>query len=529
MKNLKYLIILSLIGFWACSETWDEHYGMQENSDITMVVSPLNLLEYLRTNPEYSKFVEALERTGVARELERDQYLSVWAVKNSDMDVLVGLDLDEAYVMKYHVNNLSYDMGKLKSGLRLRSLNGKYIPVESQSGGIVKVADATITEGNQFCKNGVIHEISELMIPDESIYEYLFNLEDDYSIIRDTIFAMNDTLFDVDNSIPLGVDQSGNTIYDSAFVIRNPIFEQVDFKSEFSQVTMFVPSNQVIEECFQNLGELYAQFGKEFTKEDTLVAYNWIKHALFYNQVVDNYGMEEDIQSAFGRLWKTTVQGVNPQYKRMSNGRVYDVTFLKIPNNVHIAMIKQLFHYYDFVPDEKKEELFTFHNATNIVTQVTDNYSFPTINVSGAYTILRVFGGNIPGSPVAVDFTPVMLATNPDGTTTAIEVEVPPGEYNLYMGFQSRNHPYINVYIDGKRVASELNVEPATPWNYDRATNTVSGTRWNGWGGLVNVVNIEGDEVRSFKIRIEFARHGLGNAEELKLYHWALIPTQNNY
>ncbi len=529
MKNIKYIIGFVLVLCMACEETWDKHYGLEGTDKDAYIVSPLNLLNYLKSVPEYSKFVAALEENGIAEELTRDQYLSVWAVNNEAMEALEAMDMDPAFVLKYHINNLTYDMSKLRDGLRLRSLNGKYIPVSNPMGEQVMVADANVVKGNQFCQNGVVHEISELMVPDQSIYEYLHGLSDEYSMIRDSVFAANDTVFDPANSVPIGVDKSGNTIYDSTFVIENPIFENVDFRSEFSQVTMFVPSNQVIETCYENLGKLYDQFGKPFTKDDSLTAWNWIRDAVFYDKVIENYGVEEDLVSGFDKLWKTTVQEVDAQYKRMSNGRIYEVDFLKIPNNVHISAIKQLFHYYDFVPEGQKEELFTFHNATEIRAQVTDNYSFPSLNISGSYTILRLFGDDIPGKPLAVDYTPVKLEKNEDGTTSASVVEVPPGEYNLYMGVQSKNHPFLNVYIDGELVASELNVEPSTPWNYDRSTNTVSGTKWDGLGGLVGIVNIKGDEVRSFKIRVEVSLLGKSSREEMKLYHWALVPTQNNY
>lgn len=50
----------------------------------------------------------------MAQELQRDQYLTVWAVSNEQMDRLAQLNLDEKYVMGYHINNLTYDVSKLK-------------------------------------------------------------------------------------------------------------------------------------------------------------------------------------------------------------------------------------------------------------------------------------------------------------------------------------------------------------------------------------------------------------------------------
>src|SRR5690606_24504931 len=141
-----------------------------------------------------------------------------------------------------------------------------YLSVRKE-GEVVRVGDAQVVKGNQLCKNGVVHEINQLLTPDQSLYEYLDNLGDDYSIIRDTLLAMNDTIFDPINSIPIGVDPTGNTLYDSVYVITNPIFEKADIRSEFSEITMFLPRNQVIENCFNDLGLLYDQFGKEFLKE----------------------------------------------------------------------------------------------------------------------------------------------------------------------------------------------------------------------------------------------------------------------
>lgn len=511
----------------ACRQkVWDDHFNSTGDGDA--IVSPLNLLDYLKSVPEYSRFVEKLEELEIAAQLTRDQNLSVWVVPNAVMDQLAGMGLDERYVMNYHLNLLTFDYTKLKSGLRIQTLSGKYIQVERVSDEIM-VGDSRITKGNQLCRNGVVHEIDALMRPDESIYDYLEALGTEYSIIRDSVLALNDTIFDVANSVPIGVDPTGNTLYDSVFVITNPIFNAANIRSEFSQVTMFLPSNAVIQQCFEDLGTLYDQFGKDFLREDSLKAYQWIREAVFYNRVIEDYGSERDLVSAFGRLWRTDVQQVNADFRRMSNGRVYEVTHLKIPNNVHIAMIKQLFHYYEFVPEADRPALFTLNNVTDIVPTNRDHVTFPTLGIELTYRTLVVRGALIPGQPASIDFTPIMLENNPDGSVGYRVVEVPPGEYNLYMGFRSSAHPFVNIYVDGRQIANRLNVEPSTPWNYDRNTNTVSGTRYNGWGGLVGPVTIDGDGVRSFRIKVEFAGLSTGSAETLEPYHWALVPTQNNY
>ncbi len=523
MKNIIYATLIFLVALTGCQKNWDTHYGEEEELE----TSNLNLLDYLKSQPQYSEFVAKLEEYGLAEELSRDQALTVWAVSNDKMAALGSLGADTKAILSYHINSLRFDNTKLKEDLRVMTFNGKYLSVRKE-GEAVRVGDAQVVKGNQLCKNGVVHEISQLLTPDQSIYEYLDNLGDDYSIIRDTLLAMNDTVFDPINSIPIGVDPTGNTLYDSVYVITNPIFEQADIRSEFSETTMFLPSNQVIENCFDDLGLLYDQFGKEFLKEDSLVAFSWIKDAIFYKSLLDDVS-GEDLTSVFGKLWKPSVQKVDPAFKRMSNGRIYEISKLKIPNNVHISMIKQLFHYWEFVPDDEKDLLFALNNVKSIGPANDVTVTFPTIDVEITYRSLRIEGDLEDNKSTSIDYTPIMLERNADGSTDYKVVEVPPGEYNLYMGFRATNHPFVNIYIDDKPVALNLNVEPATPWHFDRNTNTVPGTKYNGWGGLVGPVMLEGDEVRSFKIKVEFAGLGKGNVERLDLYHWALIPTENNY
>ncbi|MCA5003867.1 fasciclin domain-containing protein [Sphingobacterium bovistauri] len=521
MKNI-ILIWTAMMMFLiiGCQKKWPDHYSLVENSDVK---SSLTLLEYLKTKPEYSKFVEKLVQYGLDKELTRDQTLTVWVVNNDRMNQLASLGYEEEYIMKFHINSLVFDENKLKTGLRLMTLNGKYLTVDINQDQ-VRVSEGIIVKGNQLCKNGVIHEIDKLLKPDVSIYDYVSSLDDSHSIIRDTILAMNDTIFDIANSVPIGVDRTGNTLYDSVFVISNPIFQRANIISEFDNATMFLPSNEVMNDCFQNLGQLYSQFGKQFLKADSQIAYSWIKEAIFYNKVIEDYGTS-DITSAYGRLWKPNVQQVDPNFMRMSNGRIYKVNKLKIPNNVHIKMIKQLFHYYEYVPANEKEQLFKAYNVTSIGPVDRDNVNFATLGFRWIYRVLQYMGDRNDGEPAALDFTAIMLETTPTGETKHKVVEVPPGEYNLYLGFRASAHPYVNVYFNDELVRGGINVSQSNPWNYDRNTNT-SPANWNGWGGLVGIVKVEGDQMSSFRIKIEYSS---GNTETLQPYHWTLVPTANNY
>jgi hypothetical protein len=427
-----------------------------------------------------------------------------------------------------------------------------------------KASSSQILSSKRF-KNGVVHELSELMRPLTNMFDYIGMLSDDYSIIRDSILFYNVKMFDRDNSTPVSVDESGNTVYDSVFYYTNPLFDQVNLASEFDQFTMFLPSNDVIANCFAQMHNQYQMMGKTFTQADTLLAINWMKETIFQKGIIRDYHEQLDLTSPFSasnalRVWRTSVQQVDEEnVDELSNGLVYKVTSLKVPNNVLITRIKSLVHYYEYLTDEQK----ALYTGAGILTTETsngfDSYkgdATPVPEVLANYWLFRargiaalddagVYKPEEEQVPFWVEFPPIDY-NSATGETKIMKV--PSGEYNLYMGFLSKNHAYVDVFFhsgadnmpdDTPAVQTEINVTNSTPWNYDRVNETNSDTKtppivakWNGLGGLVGIVNVEGNnEMQTFRIRVKFNKQSQATAttRELRIYHWCLKPTSNNY
>lgn len=530
LQGLRLLIpalafILVAMYTTSCQDQWDKHYSAESKT-----VSDLNVLEYLKSKPEYSEFVKVLEETGVDEELTRNQDLTVWVINNDNfVNFEEAIVTSDTFTIQYHINNLSIGVNKMVDGLRLPSLNGKYIPISITNGDTL-ITKSKIVTPNQYCSNGVVNEINSVMTPTISIYEYLQNLGEDYSIIVDSLFSQNDTIFDLANSTPIGVDSTGNTIYDSVFVIDNPIFETVDFRSEFEQITMFLPNNDVLTACLDNYVTQLTGMGQEVTLEDSVLAYDWIKSALFYDGIIKDYGSELDLESLGGGIWRTSVQTINTNSQLMSNGLVYDITKMKIPNNVFIKRIKSLFHYIEFVPQDIRDNYIQYYNNLTGGVVSADNVKFPEIGItSWTYKCLKVTGSIGDGLPCGFETTPIKIEELEDHTTLGTEMLIPAGEYRFYLGVHSKNHANINVYINGIQITEDLQVNSSNPWNYDRVTETYPGTKWDGLGGLVNIIDIPGSGMTSIKIKVEFSSLSTGSREEIELYHWAMVPTENNY
>lgn len=528
MKRI-LILVFTAFAFSSCSDKWDNYYNNNFKDD---EISDLTLYEFFEGEESYSHFFDLLKEYGVDEQLTRDQELTVWAVRNENYDINVVGSIEHYLVANYHVNQLLLKRSDFKDGLRIPMLNGIYLTIGMQGENIF-VNKTRVVSSHRF-KNGIVHEIESVLKPLTNMLDYIILLDDNYSMIRDSIVFYNKQTFDKSNSIPVGVDLTGNTIYDSVFFTYNPLFDTVNISSEFKQFTMFLPSNEVISGAFQKLADQYRLMGKTVELKDSILAIDWIKQAIFHNGEILNYGSELDIKSPFNRVWRTSVQLIDESsLQQLSNGIVYNVTDLKIPNNVIIDRIKSRVHYYEYLSPEQQAELYTIKGATSF--QIFKGDESP---IKGFYYwLFEATGDDKSTDEFSVEFTP--LDYNEETGTVSV-MKVPPGEYNFYMGFRSYGHPYVDIYFHSgpdpipanwAPLATELPIVNSTPWNYDRVNEPDPNIKkWNALGGLVGVVEITGNEMSTFKVKVRFNKlESIGALKKMQIYHWTLKPTQNNY
>ena len=460
------------------------------------------------------------------------------------------------------------------------------------------------------------------MVPRVNLYDYIITLPEEYSIFRDSLFFRSSMIFDTARSTPIGVDPTGNILYDSAKMVYNPLFDTARINSEYYLFTCFLPDNEVMEGCFEQLNETFQSIGRPentSTPDDSLytgyrylfpkdltMAINWIQRAVIFEGILDESATQpgtgnDDIPSIFKKQWRKSVQtvgisspyeeGSSFPYKKLSNGRVYKVSNLKIPNNVIISRLKQFAYHLTFIDqaDEEQQKYVCIKNIANMVRRTGDafpdnvlaagypsaafseytNTKFETTS-SGqmGYTYADVTGGSDP-TEFSISFTPLQPTAELKGGEVAPYL-IPVGEYQLCMGFRSKDCCIGDVYFataeldnDGKLqydptdrdkkgdaehygsrdvklkdggyslIGSAIDFSLSTPWNYDR-----SGTGgddkfafkrlWNSNGGPVGKVTVTGNagEMQSVRIKVKYRS---GANKRIELYHWCLIPTENNY
>lgn len=564
MKARKYILCATLIGLMGsgCTDTWDEHYtqepGVVNNTEISIVDE--SVTDYLAQEPSLSNMYKLFDETGmVDRLLSKEQPYTILAVES---DLTTEDDLE--YTAQTYISDASISPSNMENGQRLLMWNDKYLNI-SVASPEAKAAEGTGISFNNAnvtrivkLKNGYLYFLDQPVISPRSMYEIIENLGDDYSIFREMIMSRNVEAFDKNSSKPIGVDNSGNTIYDSVFTVKNPFFENAkfDIMSENLTATMLIPSNDVINNALNEARQNLENWG--MTRDENILN-DWIVQSAFFKEKYDKAGFESntDLTSVFSKKWRTTVQEVdldNPI--EMSNGIAYHVTKMKIPTNVLIYRIKELFRNYEYLTADDKNKYF---KTTNLVfNKVNGGYKsdgkpneaeldgwpalgFPKI----VYAVLYFNLEDPDNKTYTLDYTPFRGETV-DNNYVATPYKIPPGTYKLNMGFRQKTDLgaiAVSIIKNGEKIPvatlSESRLNNASAYHYDRsgggypegideakAQGFKNKEKYDRDGGDVGTVTIPGDEASEIILRLE----GSGsNLKEAALYHWCLRPTDDLY
>lgn len=207
----------------------------------------------LRSNPNYSKFVQALENTGLINYIGTSGLWTVYAPTN---DALGNLNLnpqgkDEKVefikLLNYHIGiGLKYTTA-VKENDRQVTRNGKYVSLDKNP----FVVDGVSFDQNnrdQDANNGVIHEIGQLLIPAPNGGEKL-TAQQNVSLFSDAVQKFAQVVFNPLLSIDRNFD---GIIDDSVFVATYAL--AVDIANENTRRTIFAPTDEAVETYLADKG-----------------------------------------------------------------------------------------------------------------------------------------------------------------------------------------------------------------------------------------------------------------------------------
>lgn len=602
MKRNKFIYLLAfsavmLLG--ACSELSDKDYFKNIETTVNsdeLVVVDMSSEEYLSKEPEYSSINELFKSHGIFTALEQKNQLSTMlVVENSDFQAPAGKEAEIDNAVKAHVSDIAVSPANLKTegnNMRIMMWHGKYINVdlddaarnEGKIAGHIMFGTSAVKKVVK-TNSGYIYVLSSLLNIPKSIYDYITNLDDNYSILRDSILASGTKEFDKKNSKPIGVNDEGNTVYDSVFIYKNTHFleKNFDLSSESLTATLLLTSNAVVEEAIADAKVRLQKWGlwdewnaeRQYNFEYTMR--HWIMDAAFFDkkltpETLQSKDEENDmLTSIFSKYWKTSVQQINPTPIELSNGIAYQVTRLHIPNNVLIWRLKEDFSIYEFCSAEQKESFFQMLNMQfkACTTAVAAWTPLQGVWPKHECRTLDLTVGDDASGDWQLAFTPCkrIFATYPTRmemvkkdwlksnlTVTGIEpFLIPPGKYTLSFGSKQNQNMEITFKVrvkgstDVVAVSDPITLGSTTTFHYDRnpgnfiegydpstenlSTNKKAGNYDTDGGTVISeleIPDVKGDG-SPVEITIEIASPTWNGNTTMVFNHWCLRPTKDNY
>lgn len=602
MKRNKFIYLLAfsavmLLG--ACSELSDKDYFKNIETTVNsdeLVVVDMSSEEYLSKEPEYSSINELFKSHGIFTALEQKNQLSTMlVVENSDFQAPAGKEAEIDNAVKAHVSDIAVSPANLKTegnNMRIMMWHGKYINVdlddaarnEGKIAGHIMFGTSAVKKVVK-TNSGYIYVLSSLLNIPKSIYDYITNLDDNYSILRDSILASGTKEFDKKNSKPIGVNDEGNTVYDSVFIYKNTHFleKNFDLSSESLTATLLLTSNAVVEEAIADAKVRLQKWGlwdewnaeRQYNFEYTMR--HWIMDAAFFDkkltpETLQSKDEENDmLTSIFSKYWKTSVQQINPTPIELSNGIAYQVTRLHIPNNVLIWRLKEDFSIYEFCSAEQKESFFQMLNMQFKACTIAVAAWTPLQGVWPKHECrtLDLTVGDDASGDWQLAFTPCkrIFATYPTRmemvkkdwlksnlTVTGIEpFLIPPGKYTLSFGSKQNQNMEITFKVrvkgstDVVAVSDPITLGSTTTFHYDRnpgkfiegydpsaenlSTNKKAGNYDTDGGTVISeleIPDVKGDG-SPVEITIEIASPTWNGNTTMVFNHWCLRPTKDNY
>lgn len=602
MKRNKFIYLLAfsavmLLG--ACSELSDKDYFKNIETTVNsdeLVVVDMSSGEYLSKEPEYSSINELFKSHGIFTALEQKNQLSTMlVVENSDFQAPAGKEAEIDNAVKAHVSDIAVSPANLKTegnNMRIMMWHGKYINVdlddaarnEGKIAGHIMFGTSAVKKVVK-TNSGYIYVLSSLLNIPKSIYDYITNLDDNYSILRDSILASGTKEFDKKNSKPIGVNDEGNTVYDSVFIYKNTHFleKNFDLSSESLTATLLLTSNAVVEEAIADAKVRLQKWGlwdewnaeRQYNFEYTMR--HWIMDAAFFDKKLTPETLlskdeENDmLTSIFSKYWKTSVQQINPTPIELSNGIAYQVTRLHIPNNVLIWRLKEDFSIYEFCSAEQKESFFQMLNMQFKACTTAVAAWTPLQGVWPKHecrTLDLTVGDDASGDWQLV-FTPCkrIFETYPTRmemvkkdwlksnlTVTGIKpFPIPPGKYTLSFGSKQNQNMEITFKVrvkgstDVVAVSDPITLGSTTTFHYDRnpgkfiegydpsadnlSTNKKAGNYDTDGGTVISeleIPDVKGDG-SPVEITVEIASPTWNGNTTMVFNHWCLRPTKDNY
>ncbi|HNZ81326.1 MAG TPA: hypothetical protein PKL43_05590, partial [Bacteroidales bacterium] len=246
---------LTFFLLYSCQNAWEEHYLPEAVSSEKMEVFQGDAMSFIQSSKDLSLLSGLMESYGISSGIAPDGGYTF--IVYSDAVMQNRPAGNDSLLVLNCVSDLALPPSRLKEGFGIYTRLGKNIWVYEKDSCLyldeVKISRSVKVD------NGYVYYVEGLIPIRQSIYDYLKQLGPDYSRFVALVERFEERYFDKEKSIPIGIDPMGNTTYDTVWSVRNTLMDRYtaeglkywDMRSEDFVSTMFIPSNDLIDQAIQ--------------------------------------------------------------------------------------------------------------------------------------------------------------------------------------------------------------------------------------------------------------------------------------
>ncbi len=333
--SLMILVIQGLSPSCTLNDSWEGYYhsGPQQIEN--------NVLELIGQNQNFSRFHDALIRYGYDEMLTRNQFFTLFVPVNDAFDGMAEYTDEEwERIIGFHIlysRLFSHDFADQE----LLTYIGKYLDMNASGENQYSIFESRINMENvdNFCQNGVVHELEQMLIPKPNLYEYIMALDTSYSILQDFLNSMDKRFIDYDKSERIGVDDNGNAIYDTIWREENYFLDEVaGLNNEAEPYTGFIPSNPDVREALDDVSVYFGAI--DDLDEET---YSQLLFITFSGSFTGGAYFKDELPDTLTSVTGKTIERANLQFTEtdleMSNGVAHFLGNMLIPKSYFLLPI----------------------------------------------------------------------------------------------------------------------------------------------------------------------------------------------
>lgn len=321
----------------SCSvnDRWDGYYGEAPERIED------NVLDLIGENQNFSRFHQALIQYGYDDLLTRNQYFTLFVPVDAAFENIQEYSDEEwEQIIGFHIlysKLFSHDFADLE----MLTTIGKYLDMKDSGEGTYSIFESAVNmdHTDEFCSNGVIHEIDRLLVPKPNVYEYIMALDTTYSILQDFLNSMDERYIDYEQSERIGVDDEGNAIYDTVWKEENYFLDQIaGLNDETDAFTGFIPDNNLVREALESVSDYFGNI-EDLDEE----AYNQLLFITFSGSFIkDAYTFEslpDTSKSVTGKTVDKEQLSIGVMDLPVSNGMIHLLDGMVIPKEYFLLPV----------------------------------------------------------------------------------------------------------------------------------------------------------------------------------------------